>query len=346
MVPLVQRLADLLRALQLGPRTFPDAIRDLLRALAAAGIQDDPAAATPRRIPVPGLAKCSRRWSSGPRKRHGSTPTVCACRSLKKSCRSPHRRDSRPIGRPRYTVRSSTQPAAFFALLPSNCPRSCASWCARSWRPTVSCSSFPPSRRRTRTTCVIGPCPTGSVWIHSTLLVPADQGFAGLRIAAGTLTFAANAQVAREGQSIVACHSRRARLHATRAARGGGGARWCVRRRGHRAHLARQPDGRVRASPPQVAGATRRAGLRVGPVVYSDASSPTIAGRILPLPADGGRQLNGRSRATDRRSRSLPGAPPSTSRAGRCRCPRWNSGEITRALRMAARSSLAFKARS
>jgi hypothetical protein len=42
-VPLLQRLLELLKALQPGPRTSPDALRDLMRALAARAIQEDPA---------------------------------------------------------------------------------------------------------------------------------------------------------------------------------------------------------------------------------------------------------------------------------------------------------------
>jgi hypothetical protein len=44
------RLVELLTNLRLGPRTGPDAVRDLLRILATDAIQDDPANAT---VPAP-----------------------------------------------------------------------------------------------------------------------------------------------------------------------------------------------------------------------------------------------------------------------------------------------------
>ena len=54
MIPLVVRLVELFTKLRLGPRTGPDALRDLLRLLAAAAIQEDAANATvttPNTIP-------------------------------------------------------------------------------------------------------------------------------------------------------------------------------------------------------------------------------------------------------------------------------------------------------
>ena len=124
---------------------------------------------------------------------------------------------------------------------------------------------------------------TGSVWIHSTLLVPADQGFAGLRIAAGTLTFAANAQVAREGASIVLttlgapAFTLRVQPEVAEAPDGAFDA----------ANIALTLPGSLTVGPgisPQITGGLDVQGFGSDLSFTPDASSPTIAGGFCRFP--------------------------------------------------------------
>lgn len=204
MVPLIQRLVDLLRALQLGPRTFPDAIRDLLRALAAQGIQEDAAqAVVPGGQEWPGEAlealehgaeEAARLNAAGlrlhlevetlPLAKPGGHPTDRPATSYGPFV------DSRTGHLLRFTafespalltiiVRSFVSPDETVLLIPAE--------------------STPDTADLHRWTL-----PAGSVWIRSRFLVAGADNYTGLRIAGGTLEFAGNDAMARNPIQVFA----------------------------------------------------------------------------------------------------------------------------------------------
>ena len=200
MIPLIQRLVDLLTALQLGPRTFPDALRDLLRAVAAAGIQDNPAAAIPPPGDWPGeaLEALEHGAAEAARLNAAGLTLHIEVEPLPVGLAVGHATD-RPLraygpfvdreGRLlRFTafespalltvvVRTFVAPDETVLMIPFE-----------------SAPDAGDDRRWT--------LPAGSVWIRSRFLVAGAPEFTGLRITSGTLTF--TGPIAREPTRVIA----------------------------------------------------------------------------------------------------------------------------------------------
>lgn len=200
MVPLFRRLVELLQELQLGPRTFPDALRDLLRALAAQGIQEDPAQAVAPPGPGEVLEAIEHGAREAERLNDAGLQLHIEVEALPLATASGH-----PADRPttsfgpfvdrsgrllrfsafespallRVVVRSFVAPDETVLLIPAN--------------------SSPTTGDLQHWTL-----PAGSVWIRARFLVPGSEHFAGLRIASGTLDFTGGAAISRDATSVVA----------------------------------------------------------------------------------------------------------------------------------------------
>jgi hypothetical protein len=199
--PLIQRLVELLQVLQLGPRTGPDALRDLLRAVAAQGIQDDPAQASPPAGEWPGevLNALERGGTDAGDlnakglRLHLEAEVLPLASPSGQPTDSPTRtygpfvdRDGRLVRFAAFefpallnvVVRPLVAPDEVVLMVPIDASPSAD---LRTWR-----------------------LPAGTVWIRTRLLAAGAAGYAGLRIAGGTLTFGGLSPITRQGASIVA----------------------------------------------------------------------------------------------------------------------------------------------
>lgn len=204
MIPLVVRLVELLTKLRPGPRTGPDALRDLLRLLAAAAIQEDAANATvttPNTIPAEVLEAIERGAAEVARLQAAGIRLRIEVEQLPFSTPG-----GRLFDRPTATLGPFIDWDG--QLIRVVCFESQARARSVVVRPLVAPDELvlqlPIDSTPANDDLHEWRLPAGSVWIRSRFLVPGAPDFAGLRISSGTLTFAGATPILRDHDNILA----------------------------------------------------------------------------------------------------------------------------------------------
>lgn len=204
MTPLVMRLVELFMTLRLGPRTGPDAIRDLLRLLAADAIQSDPASATvptPNTVPPEVLEAIERGAAEVARLKAAGRRLHVDVERLPFATPS-----GRLLDRPTATVGPFVDwdgQLILFTVFES--PSSAISVSIRSFvAPDEFVLQLPADSTPDSDDLHAWTLAPGTVWVRARFLAPGAEHFAGLRIASGSLTFAGAAPITRDHDQVFA----------------------------------------------------------------------------------------------------------------------------------------------